>query len=143
MSRSMSGGGYGGGGRGGGGGGGGAGGQDNQIYEFETQVQRNQYQINLRAWQRDLDHTDENLLKAYAAIGISSSNISTIIAGSGVILNPDGSIQVDANGNPVFAPGSESSWSTIQQNKSRIALVVDANGIKAAQIVASINAQTG
>lgn len=128
---------------GGGGGGGLRGGkqgaEDNRIYEFETQVQANQYQIGLRAWQRDLEHTDENLLLAYAAIGISSDRISSIVTGSGVILNEDGSIQTDANGNPVFASGSSQMWSNIQQNKDRIALVVDGNGIKAASIILAIN----
>ena len=127
---------------GGGGGGGLRGGkqgaEDNRIYEFETQVQANQYQIGLRAWQRDLEHTDENLLLAYAAIGISSDRISSIVTGSGVVLNPDGSIQTDANGNPVFASGSSQMWSNVQQNKDRIALVVDGNGIKAAAITLAI-----
>ena len=133
-----------GGGGGGGRGGGGGGGEDNQIYEFETQIQANQYQINLRAWQRDLEHTDQNLLLSYAALGITSDSISSIVTSSGVQLNPDGSIKTDANGNPIFntttTPGV---WSNIKQTADRVALVVDANGIKAAQIVASINAQTG
>lgn len=134
-----------GGGGGGGRGGGGGGGQDNQVYEFETQIQANQYQINLRAWQRDLEHTDQSLLLGYAALGITSDSISSIVASSGVQLNPDGSIKTDANGNPVFNnPTEPGVWSTIKQNKDRVAIVVDSNGdIKAAQIVASINAQTG
>lgn len=130
----------GGGGGGGRGGGGGGGGEDNQIYEFETQIQANQYQINLRAWQRDLDHTDENLLLAYAALGITSNSISSIVTSSGVQLNPDGSIKTDENGNPVFngttTPGV---WSSIKQTADRVALVVDGNGIRAAQITAAIN----
>lgn len=129
----------------GGGGGGGRrgskeGSQDNRIYEFETQIQANQYQIALRAWQRDLDHTDENLLLAYAALGITSDQISSIVTSSGVQLNPDGTIKTDINGNPVFnsttTPGV---WSNIKQNADRIALVVDGNGIKAASIVLAIN----
>ena len=103
-------------------------------------MQANQYQINLRAWQRDLEHTDQNLLLGYAALGITSNSISSIITSSGVQLNPDGSIKTDANGNPVFntttTPGV---WSSIKQTADRVALVVDGNGIKAAQIVASIN----
>ena len=161
----------------GGGGGGGRrgskeGSQDNRIYEFETQIQANQYQIALRAWQRDLDHTDENLLLAYAALGISSDQISSIVTGSGVVLNPDGSIQTDANGNPVFSSTTTPSvWSSIKQtadtvttvvtktgvdqwgssttmassitqNADRIALVVDSNGIKAASIMLAIDGDT-
>lgn len=129
----------------GGGGGGGRrgskeGSQDNRIYEFETQIQANQYQIALRAWQRDLDHTDENLLLAYAALGISSDKISSIVTGSGVVLNPDGTIKTDADGNPVFQnPTVPGIWSNIQQTADRVALVVDGNGIKTASIVAAIN----
>lgn len=134
-----------GGGGGGGRGGGGGGGQDNEIYEFETQIQANRYQISLRAWQRDLEHTDQNLLLGYAALGITSDSIQSIVSSSGVQLNPDGSIKTDANGNPVFNnPTEPGVWSTIKQNKDRVAIVVDSNNnIKAAQIVASINAQTG
>lgn len=158
---------------GGGGGGGRRGGkegsQDNRIYEFETQIQANQYQIALRAWQRDLDHTDQNLLLAYAALGISSDQISSIVTGSGVQLNPDGTIKTDTDGNPVFSSTTTPSvWSSIKQTKDtvstvvtktgvdawgssttmassitqnadRIALVVDQNGIKTASIVAAIN----
>lgn len=129
----------------GGGGGGGRrgskeGSQDNRIYEFETQIQANQYQIALRAWQRDLDHTDENLLLTYAALGISSDKISSIVTGSGVVLNPDGTIKTDADGNPVFQnPTVPGIWSNIQQTADRVALVVDGNGIKTASIVAAIN----
>ena len=130
-----------GGGGGGGRGGGGGGGEDNQIYEFETQVQANQYQISLRAWQRDLDHTDERLLLSYAALGITSDSITGLVASSGVQLNEDGSIKTDANGNPVFnsttPPGV---WSKIKQNADKISLVVDSNdNIKAASIVLAIN----
>lgn len=134
-----------GGGGGGGRGGGGGGAQNNELYEFETQIQANRYQINLRAWQRDLDHTNQNLLLGYAALGITSDSIQSIVTSSGVQLNPDGSIKTDANGNPIFYSTTEPGvWSTIKQNKDKVAIVVDSNNnIKAAQIVASINAQTG
>lgn len=130
----------GGGGGGGRGGGGGAGGEDNQVYEFETQISANQYEISLRAWQRDLDHTDESLLLGYAALGITSDNISSIVTSSGVVLNPDGSIKTDANGNPVFSgTPTPAVWSSVKQSADRIALVVDGDGIKAASIVLAIN----
>lgn len=129
-------------GRGGGGGSGKS--QTNEEYklkEFETNIGWNDYQISLKAWQRDLDKTDENLLLAYAAIGISSSQIQSIVTGSGVQLDPDtGNIVTDANGLPVFAAGSSQMWSNITQNSTKIALVVsDNNAIKAASIVAAIN----
>ena len=130
----------------GGGGGGGSGGDTDAEYklkEFETDIGWNDYQISLKAWQRDLDKTDENLLLAYAAIGISSSEIQSIVTGSGVQLNPDGTIVTDSNGLPVFAAGSSQMWSNITQNANRIALVVTQSGgndvVNAASIVAAVN----
>lgn len=129
-----------------GGGGGGSGGQSDEEYqltEFETEIAANSYEISLRAWQRDLEKTDENLLLAYAAIGISSSQISSIVTGSGVQLNPDGTIVTDSNGLPVFAAGSSQMWSNIQQQAGQIALVVTGTGqnaaVNAASIVAAVN----
>lgn len=129
------------------GGGGGSGGQNNLEYElaeFETQISANSYNISLKAWQRDLEHTNENLLLAYAAIGISSSQIQSIVTGSGVVLDPNtGEIMTDANGNPIFAPGSKQLWSQVQVDKDKIALVVTGEGanaqINAASIVAAVN----
>jgi len=114
-------GGGGGGGRGGGGRGGG-GGQDNEVYEFETEIQANRYQINLRAYQRDMDNVDEILRQAGISIG--------------------------ADGVIVYADDNENMWqSRLNVQADRIGLVVEGTGanahIKAAQIVASINAQTG
>lgn len=130
--------------RGGGGGSGGQTDREYQLSEFETQIAANSYNISLKAWQRDLEHTDENLLLAYAAIGISSQAIQGIVTGSGVVLNPDGSIQTDANGNPIFASGSKQLWSQVQVDKDKIALVVTGEGanaqINAASIVAAVNA---
>jgi phage minor structural protein len=110
--------------RGGGGGGGrgGAGGQDNEIYEFETEIQANRYQINLRAYQRDMDNVDNILRQAGISIG--------------------------ADGVIVYADDNENMWqSRLNVQADRIGLVVEGTGanahIKAAQIVASINAQTG
>lgn len=130
-----------------GGGGGGAGGDSDEEYklkEFETEIGWNDYLISLKAWQRDLDKTDENLLLAYAAIGISSSQIDSIVTGSGVQLDQFGNIVTDSNGLPVFAQGSSQMWSNIQQNANRIALVVTQSGgtdvINAASIVAAVNA---
>lgn len=128
-----------------GGGGGGSGGNGSLEYllkEFETEIAWNDYQIGLKAWQRDMEKAQENILLAYAAIGVSSSQIGSIVTGSGVQLDPDtGNIVTDANGLPVFASGSSQMWSTIAQNKDKIALVVsDSGNIKAASIVASVNA---
>ena len=134
-----SGGGGGGGGRGGSGGGDGDG-QDNEVYEFVTELQANQYQINLRAYQRDLAHTDQKLLLSYAALGITSDSITSIVTSSHVQLNDDGTIKTDADGNPIFTGNTTPGvWSQIKQNADRIALVVDGQGIKAASIVLAIN----
>lgn len=131
----------------GGGGGGGSGGDTDAEYklkEFETDIAFNDYQISLKAWQRDLDKTDENLLLAYAAIGISSSQIQSIVTGSGVQLDQYGNIVTDSNGLPVFAAGSSQMWSNIQQQAGQIALVVTGTGANAAvntaSIVAAVNA---
>ena len=131
-----------------GGGGGGSGGDSDEEYkekEYETAIAWNDYQISLKAWQRDLDKTDENLLLAYAAIGISSDQIQSIVTGSGVQLDPvTGDIVTDSNGLPVFAQGSSQMWSNIQQQAGQIALVVTGTGANAAvntaSIVAAVNA---
>lgn len=131
-----------------GGGGGGSGGDSDEEYkekEYETAIAWNDYQISLKAWQRDLDRTDENLLLAYAAIGISSDQIQSIVTGSGVQLDPvTGDIVTDSNGLPVFAQGSSQMWSDIQQQAGQIALVVTGTGANAAvntaSIVAAVNA---
>ena len=137
-----SGGGGGGGGRGGSGGGDGDG-QDNEVYEFVTELQANQYQINLRAYQRDLAHTDQKLLLSYAALGITSDSITSIVTSSHVQLNDDGTIKTDADGNPIFTGNTTPGvWSQIKQNADRIELVVDGQGIKAASIVLAINDAT-
>lgn len=131
----------------GGGGGGGSGGDSNTEYklkEFETDFAWNDYQLSLKAWQRDLDKTDQNLLLAYAAIGISSAQIQAIVTGSGVMLDENNNIITDANGLPVFAAGSSQMWSNITQNSNRIALVVTQSGgsdvVNSASIVAAVNA---
>lgn len=98
--------------------------QEKIVKEFETAISQTDYEISLRAYQRDLEHTDENLLLAYAAIGISSNQIDSIVTGSGVTLGPDGKIVTDANGLPVFSSGSTQMWSKIQQNANNITLKV-------------------
>ena len=151
-----------------GGGGGGSGGDSYTEYklkEFETSIGWNDYQIGLKAWQRDLEKTNKDLLLAYAAIGVSSSQIQAIVTGSGVMLDENNNIITDAQGLPVFAPGSSQMWSNITQNADnitaevsrataaegtlsgritvnaeKVALVVtDTGAIKAASIVAAIN----
>lgn len=112
-------------GRGGGGGGGGGRGQtplEDVISEFETEILANQYEISLRAYQRDMDTVDSILRQA----GIS----------------------LDANGVLIYADDNENMWaSKLNVQADRISLVVEGTGsnahIKAAQIVTAINSQTG
>lgn len=115
-----------------GGGGGGGHGQTNeekQILEFETDYDWTTRQIRLKAWQRDLEHTDDRLLKAYAAIGLSSSQIDTIVTASGVMLDENNNIIVDANGNPVFYNDANPMFSRIIQNAEGITSLVTKTGV--------------
>lgn len=112
-------------GRGGGGGGGGGRGQsglEDKLSEFETEILANQYEISLRAYQRDMDNVDSILRQA----GLS----------------------LDANGVLIYADDNENMWaSKLNVQADRISLVVEGTGanahIKAAQIVTAINSQTG
>ena len=62
---------------GGGGGGGGGGNKSGQTErkEFETQILANDRQIKLRAFQRDLDATDDRVMKQEAAITVQADRI--------------------------------------------------------------------
>lgn len=115
QSDKKSGGGGGGGGRGGSGGGGGDG-QDNAWYEFTTEIQANQFQIDLNAthW----------------------TTTNEILTQAGLSLNSDGVL--------VYATDNANMWqSKLNVEADRISLVVQGSGsnasIKAASIVASIN----
>lgn len=108
-------GGGGGGGRGGSGGGSGDG-QENEWYEFTTEMQANQYQIELNAthW----------------------TTTNEILTQAGLSLNADGVL--------VYATDNANMWqSKLNVEADRISLVVQGSGanasIKAASIVASIN----
>lgn len=62
-------------------GGGGSGGQSNrekEISEFETEITQNQYQINLRAYQRDLEHTDQIVAESSIKITSQGTQISAL-----------------------------------------------------------------
>lgn len=92
--------------------------QNNERYEFETEITANQYQISLRAYQRDMTNVENILKKAGVAI--------------------------DASGVIIYAGNNlDEMQSNITVNANKIALVVEGTGtnahIKAAQIVASIN----
>ena len=107
---------------------------DNKDYDYETWITANEYQIQLGA---------RHLTSAYAAIGISSDNIETMVTGSGVMYDQQGNIILDANGYPVFSTNTgiftkttqnAANWSTLVQN-------IGANGtVTAASIALSVNA---
>ena len=62
-------------------GGGGSGGQSNrekEISEFETEITQNQYQIGLRAYQRDLEHTDQIVAESSIKITSQGTQISAL-----------------------------------------------------------------
>jgi phage minor structural protein len=62
-------------------GGGGSGGQSNrekEISEFETEITQNQYQISLRAYQRDLEHTDQIVAESSIKITSQGTQISAL-----------------------------------------------------------------
>lgn len=104
----------GGGGRGGGNGRGSTAAQQ-QISEFETEITANQYQISLRAYQRDM------------------TNVETIIKQAGVAIESGGVI-VYAGNNLTDMKGS------IEVNSDKVSIVVDDNkNVKAASIVAAVN----
>lgn len=112
-----------------GGGGGGRSALQNELEEFETQIVANKYEIGLRAFQRDLSDTDGRLLKAYAAIGISSDNIEQIVTGSGVVLDDDGHIITDENGNPIFVPGANPMYTKLNQTAEEVSSVAAKSGV--------------
>ena len=107
--------------RGSGGGGGGGRGQTNrekELSEFETEIAANNYEISLRAYQRDMDNVDEILRQA----GIS----------------------INAQGVITYADDNVNMWqSKLNVQSDRIGQVVEGTGanahIKAAQIMLAIN----
>lgn len=85
-------------------GGGGSGGQSNrekEISEFETEITQNQYQIGLRAYQRDLEHTDQIVAESSIKItsqGTQISALNTTVTSQGErITANEASITVNAN----------------------------------------------
>lgn len=57
-------------------------------------------------------------------IRIDSNGLDSLCVGIGAQLNPDGSLVVDEQGNPVFIEGGENLFSRVQQNKTNISLEV-------------------
>lgn len=116
-------------GRRGGGGGGGRTALEEKLKQFETDILWNDYQISLRAYERDMQDASGKLLKAYAAIGISSQNIDAIVTGSGVRFDEDGNIITDENGNPVFEPGANPMYTKLNQTAEEVSSVATKSGV--------------
>ena len=74
------------------GGGGGKSARENQLSEFETEIRQNQYQISLRAYQRDVTNM-ENILKE-AGVAIDASGV--IIYAGNNLTQMKSAIQVNA-----------------------------------------------
>jgi hypothetical protein len=107
-----------GGGRGGGGNGRGQTAAQKELSEFETEISANNYQISLRAYQRDMD------------------NVSDILRQAG--------LSIDANGVLVYAEDNANMWaSRLKVESDRISLVVTGTGANAhvnpASIITAIN----
>ena len=110
----------------GGGGGGGRGktAAENERVEFETQIEANAYQITLRATQYDLSQTNQNVALAQSEIRQDATKITSLVTGTGAILDETGHLVLDANGNPIFTTNGSGLYSKISQNAQQIALRV-------------------
>lgn len=110
----------------GGGGGGGRGktAAENERVEFETQIKANEYQIELRATQYDLNQTNQNVALAQAQINVDANKITSLVTGTGAELDENGDLILDADGNPIFTTDGSGLYSKISQNAQQIALRV-------------------
>ena len=114
------------------GGGGGGRGQTNleyQLKEFETGIAWNDYQISLRATQYDLDATNRDVANAQAQITLDATKITSLVTGTGALLDANGNLVVDQQGNPVFTTTGEGLFSKITQNKDSITTLVAKTGV--------------
>lgn len=110
----------------GGGGGGGRGKTDaeNGKIEFETAITANEYQIQLRATQYDLNATNHNVALAQSQINQEATKITSLVTGTGAQLDENGNLIVDGQGNPIFTTDGSGLYSKISQNAEQIALRV-------------------
>lgn len=110
--------------RSGGGGGRGKSDAENERVEFETAITRNQYQIQLRATQYDLNQTNQNVASAQSQINQEATKITSLVTGTGAQLDENGNLIVDGQGNPIFTTDGSGLYSKISQNAQQIALRV-------------------
>lgn len=76
--------------------------------------------------QDPLEYTIENNT---VQITIDSTGLNSLCVGTGAQLNPDGSLVVDGQGNPVFIDGGSNMYSKISQNSTNITTLVTKTGI--------------
>ena len=109
---------------GGGGGGRGKSDAENEKIEFETAITANEYQIQLRATQYDLNATNHNVALAQSQINQEATKITSLVTGTGAQLDENGNLIVDGDGNPIFTTDGSGLYSKISQNATQIALRV-------------------
>ena len=78
--------------------------------EFSTEIARNAYEIRLRAYQTDLVRTDADVQRAFTQIDLDAHKIESLATGSGVMLDENGELVVDQQGNPVFISDITQTW---------------------------------
>lgn len=113
----------------GGGGGRGKSDAENERVEFETAINRNQYEIQMRATQYDLNITNQNVAQATSEISQSATRIRSLVTGTGALLDENGNLIVDGQGNPIFTDSGGGLFSKIEQNAQQIALRVVKGGV--------------
>ena len=119
--------------------------KEDELQEFYTLSHRNEYNIKLEAIQRAYEdgQLSTSIGNNAVAIQLDATRINSVVAGSGVQLNSDGSLVVDSEGHPVFVDQNGNMFSQISQTKTSITQIVSAVGsngqVTAASIALAIN----
>jgi len=108
-----------------GGGGGGGGGQNDGEFQdslFVTNIQANE--LGLAVTSAELTEVKSTVVAQGAQLTIDRTGINSLAVGTGAQLNADGTLVVDAHGDPIFVNTGGGLYSKISQNASEIALKV-------------------
>lgn len=108
-----------------GGGGGGGGGQNDGEFQdslFVTNIQANE--LGLAVTSAELTEVKSKVVAQGAQLTIDRTGINSLAVGTGAQLNADGTLVVDAHGDPIFVNTGGGLYSKISQNASEIALKV-------------------
>lgn len=106
-----------------GGGGGGGGGQTDGEYKeslFVTQINANEYGLSVTS--AELQEVKGTVITQGAQLQIDRTGISSLATGTGAQLNPDGTLVVDSQGNPIFVDQNNCLYTKITQNAANITL---------------------